>query len=58
MPKTFRMVWRRTADGWRISETTPPFIRIDDTGVFRFRYQGCRRLSSGGLRLLRRVMGR
>ena len=39
-PKTLAMVWKRTADGWRIAETTPPFIRAEDTGVFRFRYQG------------------
>jgi hypothetical protein len=38
--KDISMVWTRSSDRWRIEETTPPFLRMEDTGVFRFRYQG------------------
>ena len=38
--KVLRMVWTRADGGWRIAETTPPFLRMEDTGIFRFRYQG------------------
>jgi hypothetical protein len=39
-PKTCVFVWKRAAEGWKIAETKPPFMTIEDTGVFRFRYQG------------------
>jgi hypothetical protein len=38
--KDLRMTWQRTPDGWRIYRTTPAFIRMEDTGIYRFRYQG------------------
>lgn len=39
-PKTCVFVWEKATTAWKIAETKPPFIRIEDTGVFRFRYQG------------------
>ena len=39
-PNNLRMVWRRTRAGWRIVETTPAFLRMEDTVPFRLCYQG------------------
>ena len=38
--KSIRMTWKRTGDGWRIAATDPPFLTMEDTMPFRFRYQG------------------
>ena len=38
--KTLQMVWTRSADGWKIHRTTPAFLRMENTGIYRFRYQG------------------
>ena len=37
---TLQMVWTRGADDWKIHRTTPAFLRMEETGIFRFRYQG------------------
>ncbi|OQB43201.1 MAG: Glycosyl hydrolase family 98 [Candidatus Latescibacteria bacterium ADurb.Bin168] len=39
-PHTTVMRWRRTNQGWKIAGTDPAFLRIEDTAIFRFRYQG------------------
>jgi hypothetical protein len=39
-PHTMTMTWKRTDEGWRIACTDPAFLRIEDTAIFRFRYQG------------------
>ena len=39
-PKAITMTWVQTADGWRIRATDPPFLRMEDTIPFRYRYQG------------------
>ncbi len=38
--KTLRMVWTRQQGCWEIAKTSPPFLRMEDLGMFRFRYQG------------------
>ena len=38
--KTMIMTWTRTPDGWRISRTDPPFLRMEQIVLFRHRYQG------------------
>jgi len=38
--KRIRMTWRRTADGWKLAATDPPFLRMERIVLFRFRYQG------------------
>ncbi len=35
-----QMVWTHSADGWKIHRTTPAFLRMEDTGIYRFRYEG------------------
>jgi len=35
-----QMIWTRGADGWKIHRTTPAFLRMENTGIYRFRYQG------------------
>jgi hypothetical protein len=38
--KTLKMVWIRHRDEWQIVQTSPPFLRMEDLHMFRFRYQG------------------
>jgi hypothetical protein len=38
--QTLQMVWTHSADGWKIHRTTPAFLRMENTGIYRFRYQG------------------
>lgn len=35
-----RMTWRRTADGWRLARTDPPFLQAEDLFPYRYTYQG------------------
>jgi hypothetical protein len=39
-PSLTTMTWKRTPDGWKIAATNPAFLQVEDTAVFRFRYQG------------------
>ena len=39
-PCEMSMTWHRRGDGWRILRTTPAFLRMEDTVVFRYCYQG------------------
>ncbi len=34
------MVWTMNGDRWRVSRMDPPFIRMEDIALYRFRYQG------------------
>jgi len=39
-PALITMVWKWTSGGWKLAATNPPFLQVEDTAVFRFRYQG------------------
>lgn len=39
-PCDVTMTWRRRHAGWKLAETTPAFLRMEDTVPFRFSYQG------------------
>jgi hypothetical protein len=39
-PSLTTMTWKRTPDGWKLAATNPAFLQVEDTAVFRFRYQG------------------
>ena len=39
-PNDLLMVWRKRPEGWRILRTEPAFLRMEDTAIFRWCYQG------------------
>jgi len=39
-PHTTTMRWKLISGEWKITSTDPAFLRIEDTAIFRFRYQG------------------
>ncbi|HQI76194.1 MAG TPA: glycoside hydrolase family 98 domain-containing protein [Candidatus Latescibacteria bacterium] len=39
-PSLTTFVWTNAGRGWKLAKTAPAFLQVEDTAVFRFRYQG------------------
>jgi hypothetical protein len=39
-PNDMVMAWQKRREGWRILKTTPAFLRMEDTVIYRYVFQG------------------